>query len=296
MEKGVDEVGKVFDSLTSFPALSLSALIVAIACDWILVSKLGYGCMGLSGNYNFPVPEEEGIAVIKEAFCKGFLQTIQLGMLQVAARQVGKLQVSHITFLLEAYPGAWGFSKVIPLVSLLFVILYFLPSPIRIVGFNVCKQAFREIASQDIKHYSIAQDKPFLTSFRRLLFVHPEISTSNDKKQNKEQGTSDMHPCVFKIPLLLSLPYHALIVVIACVWISVSTAWGTGLIIGPALGGFLAQFYMIIYPELDTYDITGRGTTPKWSCQWYSHDVDVGKASSPAGGRRKNSLSWSKKR
>ncbi|KAL2461017.1 putative aldo-keto reductase 3 [Abeliophyllum distichum] len=35
------------------------------------VSKLGYGCMGLSGNYNIPVPEEEGIAVIKEAFSKG---------------------------------------------------------------------------------------------------------------------------------------------------------------------------------------------------------------------------------
>ncbi|CAA2956425.1 Hypothetical predicted protein [Olea europaea subsp. europaea] len=35
------------------------------------ISKLGYGCMGLSGVYNNPVPEEEGIAVIKEAFDKG---------------------------------------------------------------------------------------------------------------------------------------------------------------------------------------------------------------------------------
>ncbi|KAI5678575.1 hypothetical protein M9H77_09525 [Catharanthus roseus] len=33
-----------------------------------LVSKLGLGCMGLSGCYNDPLPEEEGIAVIKEAF------------------------------------------------------------------------------------------------------------------------------------------------------------------------------------------------------------------------------------
>ncbi|KAG5626360.1 hypothetical protein H5410_011578 [Solanum commersonii] len=35
------------------------------------VSKLGFGCMGLSGAYNTPVPEEEGIAIIKEAFNKG---------------------------------------------------------------------------------------------------------------------------------------------------------------------------------------------------------------------------------
>ncbi|KAH0726676.1 hypothetical protein KY284_002541 [Solanum tuberosum] len=35
------------------------------------VSKLGFGCMGLSGAYNIPVPEEEGIAIINEAFSKG---------------------------------------------------------------------------------------------------------------------------------------------------------------------------------------------------------------------------------
>ncbi|KAK4483208.1 hypothetical protein RD792_010388 [Penstemon davidsonii] len=35
------------------------------------VSKLGYGCMGLSGVYNDPVSEEDGIAIIKEAFDKG---------------------------------------------------------------------------------------------------------------------------------------------------------------------------------------------------------------------------------
>ncbi|KAL3829503.1 hypothetical protein ACJIZ3_018305 [Penstemon smallii] len=35
------------------------------------VSKLGYGCMGLTGVYNDPVSEEDGIAIIKEAFSKG---------------------------------------------------------------------------------------------------------------------------------------------------------------------------------------------------------------------------------
>ncbi|KAM4108654.1 hypothetical protein ACB094_03G061200 [Castanea mollissima] len=35
------------------------------------VSKLGFGCMTLSGMYNSPLPEEDGIAVIKYAFSKG---------------------------------------------------------------------------------------------------------------------------------------------------------------------------------------------------------------------------------
>ncbi|KAJ0080609.1 hypothetical protein Patl1_23324 [Pistacia atlantica] len=41
------------------------------------VSKLGYGCMTLSGGYNSPLSEEEGIAVIKDVFNKGitFLDT-----------------------------------------------------------------------------------------------------------------------------------------------------------------------------------------------------------------------------
>ncbi|CAI9770415.1 unnamed protein product [Fraxinus pennsylvanica] len=44
---------------------------VKLGTQGLEVSKLGYGCMGLSGNYNNPVPDEEGIAVIKEAFSKG---------------------------------------------------------------------------------------------------------------------------------------------------------------------------------------------------------------------------------
>ena len=32
---------------------------------------LGFGCMSLTGVYNSPLPEEDGIAVIKYAFSKG---------------------------------------------------------------------------------------------------------------------------------------------------------------------------------------------------------------------------------
>lgn len=35
------------------------------------VSKLGYGCMGLTGIYNDPLRDEEGISVIKHAFDQG---------------------------------------------------------------------------------------------------------------------------------------------------------------------------------------------------------------------------------
>lgn len=35
------------------------------------MSKLGYGCMGLTGFYNAPIAVEDGIAIIKEAFNKG---------------------------------------------------------------------------------------------------------------------------------------------------------------------------------------------------------------------------------
>ena len=37
----------------------------------IQVSKLGFGCMGLTGVYNTPVPEETGIAIIRHAFEAG---------------------------------------------------------------------------------------------------------------------------------------------------------------------------------------------------------------------------------
>ncbi|KAL2455381.1 putative aldo-keto reductase 3 [Abeliophyllum distichum] len=44
---------------------------VKLGTQGLEVSKFGYGCMGLTGIYNSPVPEEEGIAIIKEAFHKG---------------------------------------------------------------------------------------------------------------------------------------------------------------------------------------------------------------------------------
>ncbi|KAH9298784.1 hypothetical protein KI387_030466 [Taxus chinensis] len=37
----------------------------------IKVSKVGYGCMGLTGVYNNPLPQEEGISIIKYALEKG---------------------------------------------------------------------------------------------------------------------------------------------------------------------------------------------------------------------------------
>ncbi|KAH9298777.1 hypothetical protein KI387_030459, partial [Taxus chinensis] len=35
------------------------------------VSKVGYGCMGLTGIYNKPLSQEDGISMIKYAFEKG---------------------------------------------------------------------------------------------------------------------------------------------------------------------------------------------------------------------------------
>ncbi|XP_058085792.1 probable aldo-keto reductase 1 isoform X2 [Magnolia sinica] len=35
------------------------------------VSKLGFGCVGLTGAYNAPLSEEDGISIIKDAFSKG---------------------------------------------------------------------------------------------------------------------------------------------------------------------------------------------------------------------------------
>jgi aryl-alcohol dehydrogenase-like predicted oxidoreductase len=44
---------------------------VKLGSQGLEVSKLGFGCMGLTGVYNSPVSEEAGIAIIKEAFNKG---------------------------------------------------------------------------------------------------------------------------------------------------------------------------------------------------------------------------------
>nr|POE66479.1 putative aldo-keto reductase 1 [Quercus suber] len=44
---------------------------VKLGNQGLKVSKLGFGCMGLSGVYNDPVQEEVGISIIKYAFSKG---------------------------------------------------------------------------------------------------------------------------------------------------------------------------------------------------------------------------------
>lgn len=44
---------------------------VKLGSQGLEVSKLGFGCMGLSGMYNAPLPEEAAISIIKEAYNKG---------------------------------------------------------------------------------------------------------------------------------------------------------------------------------------------------------------------------------
>ncbi|WJX85547.1 palmitoyltransferase akr1 [Trifolium repens] len=44
---------------------------VALGTQGFQVSKLGFGCMGLSGAYNDPLPEQDAISVINYAFTKG---------------------------------------------------------------------------------------------------------------------------------------------------------------------------------------------------------------------------------
>ncbi|KAK9215206.1 hypothetical protein WN944_007210 [Citrus x changshan-huyou] len=44
---------------------------VKLGTQGLEVSKLGFGCMSLSGGYNSPISEEDGISIIKHAFNKG---------------------------------------------------------------------------------------------------------------------------------------------------------------------------------------------------------------------------------
>ncbi|XP_021282559.1 probable aldo-keto reductase 1 [Herrania umbratica] len=44
---------------------------VKLGSQGLEVSKLGFGCMGLTGVYNSPLSEEEVISIIKDAFAKG---------------------------------------------------------------------------------------------------------------------------------------------------------------------------------------------------------------------------------
>ncbi|OAY44225.1 probable aldo-keto reductase 1 [Manihot esculenta] len=44
---------------------------VKLGTQGLEVSKLGFGCMGLTGVYNTPVSDEDGISILKDAFHKG---------------------------------------------------------------------------------------------------------------------------------------------------------------------------------------------------------------------------------
>uniref|UniRef100_A0A2P2KCE5 Uncharacterized protein MANES_08G133200 n=2 Tax=Rhizophora mucronata TaxID=61149 RepID=A0A2P2KCE5_RHIMU len=44
---------------------------VKLGSQGLEVSKLGFGCMGLTGIYNSPVSDEDGISLLKDAFNKG---------------------------------------------------------------------------------------------------------------------------------------------------------------------------------------------------------------------------------
>ena len=59
------------------------------------VSKLGFGCMGLTGMYNDPVPEQVGISIIKHAFDRGvtFFDTSDIYGNHANEALVGKLYI-----------------------------------------------------------------------------------------------------------------------------------------------------------------------------------------------------------
>ncbi|KAL6325030.1 hypothetical protein AAG906_022120 [Vitis piasezkii] len=74
------------------------------------VSKLGFGCRGLSGGYNNPVPGDVGIAIIKHAFSKGitFFDTADAYGAQANEVLIGK--VSKLGFGCAGLFG-YAFSK-----------------------------------------------------------------------------------------------------------------------------------------------------------------------------------------
>ncbi|KAM7476920.1 hypothetical protein LguiB_024163 [Lonicera macranthoides] len=66
---------------------------VKLGSQGLEVSKLGFGCMGLSGGYNAPVAEEDGIQIIKECFSRGitFFDTSDIyGLDHANEKLVGK--------------------------------------------------------------------------------------------------------------------------------------------------------------------------------------------------------------
>ncbi|XVF57258.1 hypothetical protein PTKIN_Ptkin06aG0190400 [Pterospermum kingtungense] len=65
---------------------------VKLGTQGLEVSKLGFGCMGLTGMYNDPVPDDVGISIIKHAFDKGvtFFDTSDIYGPQINEILVGK--------------------------------------------------------------------------------------------------------------------------------------------------------------------------------------------------------------
>lgn len=82
-------------------------LMVNVVPDFVAflkVSKLGLGCMGLNGTHNSPLPEEDGIAVIKHAFDKGvtFFDTADVyGGPHTNEILVGKVHIFSLLLLTE---------------------------------------------------------------------------------------------------------------------------------------------------------------------------------------------------
>ena len=61
-----------------------------------LSSVLDFGCIGLTGMSNSPLPEEEGISIIKDTFVKGiiFFDTADLYGAHTNKVLVGKVSIS----------------------------------------------------------------------------------------------------------------------------------------------------------------------------------------------------------
>lgn len=71
-------------------------LVLVLGFMVLQVSKLGFGCMGLTGVYNDPVTEEVGVSIITDAFAKGitFFDTSDIYGPKTSEILVGKVIVN----------------------------------------------------------------------------------------------------------------------------------------------------------------------------------------------------------
>jgi len=90
------EVRNVCPSLNFLNSLFLRIIDNVYCC--LQVSKLGYGCMGLTGVYNAAVPEDVAISLIKHAFSKGitFFDTADFYAAHTNEVLVGKVLLLHL--------------------------------------------------------------------------------------------------------------------------------------------------------------------------------------------------------